>query len=366
MRSYLAEIPNGTYSFEDYMDSDGVVNEPLRIHVDVTIEDRDVYLDFSKSSPPCKGSMNAVISTTRSACYLGFKHIFPDIPVNSGCFAPIHIHAPESTFLNVQPPHSVAGCAAEVSQRIADVVMGALGVAQPELAQAGIFGTVSNIGIGGIDKARGPYVIYMFNGGGYGGFQGNDGLNYGSPVISVARSQPAELYEQRYPVRMRRFAFRNDSGGAGRYRGGVGAEIELEFLGDEASIAYIQDRGRFGPKGLVGGKDGAKCAISIVHGDDVYVSPHLTKDSGIVMHTGALMKQLTPGGGGYGYPFERDLEAVIEDVRNEFVSRESACKDYGVVFRGDSLDVDIEKTAELRETLKSQITKGEWGVYKQK
>ena len=188
----------------------------------------------------------------------------------------------------------------------------------------------------------------MFNGGGYGGFQGNDGLNYGSPVISVARSQPAELYEQRYPVRMRRFAFRNDSGGAGKYRGGVGAEIELEFVGDEASIAYIQDRGRFGPKGLSGGKDGAKCAISIVHGDDVYISPHLTKDSGIVMHTGALMKQLTPGGGGYGNPFEREIEAVIEDVRNEFVSRESARNEYGVVFKGDTLDVDIEKTAELR------------------
>jgi len=352
MRSYLSDMPDGTYSFEDYMDSDGVVNEPLRIHVEMTIEGSDVHLDFSKSSPPCKGSMNSVISTTRSACYLGFKHIFPDIPVNSGCFAPIHIHAPESTFLNVQPPHSVAGCAAEVSQRIADVVMGALGKARPEMAQAGIFGTVSNIGIGGNDDARGPYVIYMFNGGGYGGFEGNDGLNYGSPVISVARSQPAELYEQRYPVRMRRFAFRNDSGGAGKHRGGVGAEIELEFLGDEASIAYIQDRGRFGPKGLAGGEDGAKCAISIVHGDDVYVSPHLTKDSGIVMHKGALMKQLTPGGGGFGNPLERDVEAVKEDVQNEFVSRKSAYEDYGVVFREDSLEVDIKKTADRRRTLK--------------
>ncbi|MBW1994801.1 MAG: hydantoinase B/oxoprolinase family protein [Deltaproteobacteria bacterium] len=160
--------------------------------------------------------------------------------------------------------------------------------------------------------------------GGYGGFEGGDGLNYGSPVISVARSQPAELYEQRYPVRIRKFALRNDSGGAGRYRGGLGAEIELEMLAEEASISYIQDRGRFGPKGLYGGKDGARCAISVVHGSEVYISPHLTKDSNIPLRKGGVVKQLTPGGGGFGDPLERDVHAVKEDVLNEYVSRRSA------------------------------------------
>lgn len=352
MRSRLTELKDGTYTYEDFMDSDGVVNEPLRIHVTMTVRGSDVYLDFSESSPPCKGSMNAVISSTKSACFLAFKHIFPDIPVNSGSFVPIHFNIPETTFLNARPPRSVAGCAAEVSQRVADVVMGAMGRARPELRQAGIFGTVSNVGLGGMDAARGPYVMYMFNGGGYGGYEGGDGLNYGSPVISVARSQPAELYEQRYPVRVRRFALRNDSGGPGKYRGGVGAEIELEFLETEGVLSYIQDRGRFGPKGVAGGKDGATCAVSIVHGDSVHVSEHLTKDSGITIRKGGVMKQLTPGGGGFGDPLDRDVEQVKEDVRNEFVSLESARKDYGVVFKNASFEVDREKTAELRKQLK--------------
>jgi N-methylhydantoinase B len=353
MRAYVAKIPDGTYVYEDFMDSDGLVNEPLRVHLSMTIQGGDVYLDFSKSSPPCKGCMNSVISTTKSACFLAFKHLFPDIPVNSGCFEPIHFIIPETTFLNAQPPHSVAGCASEVSQRVADVVIGAFGLAEPKMAQAGIFGTVTNVGIGGTDKDRGPYVVYMFNGGGYGGFEDGDGLNYGSPVLSVARSQPAELYEQRYPVRIRKFALRNDSGGPGKFRGGLGAEIELELLEDEATISYIQDRGRFGPKGIEGGGDGAKCSISVVHGDEIYVSPHLTKDSGIPMRKGGLMKQLTPGGGGFGNPLYRDIHRVKEDVLNEYVSPESARNDYGVVFKEDLPDVDLEETEKLRSRLKS-------------
>jgi len=354
MRSYISDISNGTYEFEDFMDSDAVVNEPLRIHLTMAIQGSDVHLDFSKSSPPCRGSMNAVVSTVKSACYLAFKHIFPDIPVNAGCFAPLSFTIPESTFLNARPPRSVAGCAAEVSQRVADVVMGALGTAQPERAQAGIFGTVSNVGIGGTDSERGPYVVYMFNGGGYGGFDGGDGLDYGSPVISVARSQPAELYEQRYPVRVKRFALRDDSGGAGKYRGGLGAEIDLEMLGEEGTISFIQDRGRFGPKGLAGGADGARCTISINHGNDVYISPHLTKDSGIPFCRGGVMKQQTPGGGGFGNPLDRDVDAVSKDVLNEYVSRQSARDHYGVVFRKNSLEVDMDKTGELRRQLKKK------------
>ncbi|MCH9046990.1 MAG: hydantoinase B/oxoprolinase family protein [SAR324 cluster bacterium] len=352
MRSYLAEIPDGTYTYEDFLDSDGVVNEPLRIHLALTIAGSDARLDFSQSSPPCKGPMNSVISTTKSACYLGFKHIFPDIPVNSGCFAPLHIHAPESTFLNAVLPRPVAGCAAEVSQRVADVVMGALGRAAPERAQAGIFGTVNNCTLGGIDPERGPYVAYMFNGGGYGGFEGGDGLNYGSPVISVARSQPAELYEQRYPVRIRRFALRDDSGGAGKYRGGLGAEIELEFLGEEGTLSFIADRGRFGPKGLSGGGEGAKTVLEVLDGETRYVPPHITKDANLPLRKGTRFRQATPGGGGFGNPLERDPAAVADDVRNEYVSPQSAREVYGVVLKGapkdGTLKVDEKATEALR------------------
>ncbi len=348
MRSYLEEIPDGTYEYEDWLDSDGVVNEPVRLHLALTIAGSGAHLDFAGSSPPLRGPMNSVISTTKSASYLGFKHIFPDIPVNSGCFAPLSFHVPESTFLNAQAPRPVAGCAAEVSQRIADVVMGALGRAAPERAQAGIFGTVNNASFGGTDPERGEYVAYMFNGGGYGGFEGGDGLNYGSPVISVARSQPAELYEQRYPVRIRRFALRNGSGGAGQYRGGLGAEIEVEFLGEEGRLSFIAERGRFGPKGLEGGAPGAMTELSVLEGERRYVPEHLTKDANIPMRAGMIFRQLTPGGGGFGDPLRRDPAAVAGDVREEYVSRQDARGLYGVVFRGNSLEVDGAATERLR------------------
>jgi N-methylhydantoinase B len=352
MRSYLAEIPDGTYEYEDFLDSDGIVNEPLRIHLALTIRGSEAHLDFSRSSPPCRGPMNSVISTTLSACYLGFKHIFPDIPVNSGCFAPLHIEVPQSTFLNAVPPRPVAGCAAEVSQRIADVVMGALGRAAPQRAQAGIFGTVNNCSIGGTDPERGPYVAYMFNGGGYGGFAGGDGLNYGSPVISVARSQPAELYEQRYPFRVKRFALRSGSGGAGQWRGGLGAEIELEFQGEEGSLAFIAERGRFGPKGLAGGSEGALTVLEVLDGESRYVPEHLTKDAGIPLRHGTLFRQLTPGGGGYGDPLERDPAAVAADLRNEYITPEQARDVYGVVLDAATGAVDEPATLLRRRALR--------------
>ncbi|MCH8886253.1 MAG: hydantoinase B/oxoprolinase family protein [SAR324 cluster bacterium] len=355
MRSYLEEIPDGSYEFEDFLDSDGVVNEPLRIHLTLTIGHGAAHLDFSASSPPCRGPMNSVISTTKSACYLAFKHIFPDIPVNSGCFAPLTFEVPESTFLNAVPPRPVAGCAAEVSQRIADVVMGALGRAVPERAQAGIFGTVNNCSLGGDDPERGPYVAYMFNGGGYGGFDGGDGLNYGSPVISVARAQPAELYEQRYPVRIRRFALREGSAGPGKYRGGLGAEIELEFLGDEGRLSFIAERGRFGPKGLAGGREGMKTEMIVIQGDEIYRPEHITKDANIPLRKGAIFRQLTPGGGGFGDPLERDPQAVAEDVRLEYITPRQARDDYGVVVEvgadGGEAVLQREATDDLRKKL---------------
>ena len=348
MRSYLQDIPDGVYEYEDFMDSDGIEDKPLRIHLKLTIQGAEAQLDFSESSPPCRGPMNSVISTTLSACYLGFKHLFPDIPVNAGCFAPLKIHVPKSTFLNATLPRPVAGCAAEVSQRVADVVMGALGKAAPERANAGIFGTVNNISIGGADPEGGSYVLYMFNGGGYGAFDGGDGLNYGSPVISVARSQPAELYEARYPVRIRKFGLAEGSGGAGEYRGGLGAEIVTEFLRGEGTMSFIGDRARFAPKSLAGGQPGGKLSIEIWRDGERYVPPHGSKDAGISLRPGDWYRQVTPGGGGFGNPMRRDIARVVDDVRNAYITREAARDIYGVALRDDSFVVDEPQTARLR------------------
>ena len=141
----------------------------------------DVHIDFSKSSPPCRGPLNSVRSTTMAGVFIGFKHVFPDVPVNEGCFRPFSFNLPETTFLNAQHPRPVAGCAAEVCQRVIDVVLGALGKAFPERAYAGPMGTVTNLSVGGDDPERGLYVLYSFIGGGYGGNYLTDGLTNGNP-----------------------------------------------------------------------------------------------------------------------------------------------------------------------------------------
>ncbi len=202
----------------------------------------------------------------------------------------------------------------------------------------------------------------MFNGGGYGGFEGGDGLSYGSPVISVARAQPAELYEQRYPVRIRRFALRDESGGAGRFRGGLGAEIELEFLGEEGRLSFIAERGRFGPKGLHGGGEGQKTEMVVLQNGRAYRPEHLTKDANIPLAPGAVFRQCTPGGGGFGDPLHRDPQAVAQDVWMEYLTAEDAARDYGVALLGGPGDpprVDPEGTAALRRSLRQR--RGEAG-----
>ncbi len=348
MRACIADIPDGMYTCTDYLDSDGVDNEPLRLTLDMTVQGDEVRLDFSRSSPPCRGPMNSVIGTTKSACYIAFKHTFPDVPLNAGCFRPIHIHVPPSTFLNASLPRPVAGCAAEVSQRIVDVILGALAQAMPERMSAGIFGTVNNLTIGGDDPDRGPYVMYMFNGGGYGGFKGGDGLTYGCGTISVSKTQPLEVFEQRYPVLIRKFALRQESAGAGQYRGGFGAIIETEFTQGEATASFIGDRGRFAPRGMLEGAEGALCQVSITQGDRTYVPEHLTKDDNVRLRPGDMIQLCTPGGGGYGNPLEREIDRVAHDVQCEYISLDTARQVYGVVFKDGSLDVDRAATQALR------------------
>jgi N-methylhydantoinase B len=207
---------------------------------------------------------------------------------------------------------------------------------------------VNNLTIGGIDAERGPYVMYMFNGGGYGGFHGGDGLTYGCGTISVSKTQPLEVFEQRYPVRIRRFALREESAGAGQYRGGFGAIIETEFVQGEATASFIGDRGRFGPPGMLEGSDGAKCQVTIFQGNRTYVPEHLTKDDNVRLHLGDVIQLQTPGGGGYGNPLQRDIALVVRDVQRAYISQDTARQVYGVIFQEDSLAVDMAATQALR------------------
>jgi N-methylhydantoinase B len=202
--------------------------------------------------------------------------------------------------------------------------------------------------------------MYMFNGGGYGGSKALDGLTYGAPTISISKTQPFEVFEQRYPVLFRQFAMRENSGGAGSHRGGFGAVIELELSRGEAMASFIGDRGRFGPPGMLGGGPGAKCEVTIYRQGKKYIPPHLTKDERVLLRgrvsiqKGDVVQLKTPGGGGYGEPLSRDPTLVRRDVLRGYISRRVAKRDYGVIMRGKR--VDWAATAALRAELATKNT----------
>ncbi len=328
MRSHIETIPDGTYTFEEHIDSDGVDWRPLTIDLDMHVKGSDVHLDFSKSSPPCRGPLNSVLSTTMAGAYIAFKHTFPDVPINAGCFAPFTFDIPETTFLNAQPPRPVSGCAAEVCQRMIDVVLGALGKAIPERAYAGPMGTVTNLAVGGEDPESGYYVFYSFIGGGYGGNYLTDGLINGNPTLAVARTQALEIFESHYPVLFKQYAIREGSGGAGMRRGGLGVIFEFEIRRGEARASLLGDRGRFAPFGVLGGEPAQMAKHTFFLKGEPYTPEHLTKDEGVAMQAGDSLRLETPGGGGYGDPQERPRELVLEDVRRGYYDRETAERAY--------------------------------------
>ncbi|PTE15046.1 hydantoinase B/oxoprolinase family protein [Pseudogemmobacter blasticus] len=315
MRAMIGLIPVGSYQATAFIDSDGVVNEPLTIALTVTRRGDGLTFDFAGSSPPCMGPMNSVRATTLSSVYLAMRHIFPDVPISAGAFEPLNVTGIEGTFLDAQYPRPVSGCAAEVSQRIAEAVFAALVQAIPDRVTAAPAGTSGNFGLGGNDPETGSgYVMYQISGGGYGGFAGGDGIANGCSTIGISKAPPVEIMEQKYPVLYRRYALHEGSGGAGQFRGGMGLDYEIELLRGTARASFVMDHGRTGPQGALGGQDGAVNRVEIHQGGRVVIPEHLSKAQDIVLQPGDRVRVRTPGGGGYGDPAARDPARVAEDV----------------------------------------------------
>ena len=316
MRAMIGLIPDGGYRATAIVDSDGVVNEPLTIALEVTKAGEALRFDFTGSSPPCMGPMNSVRATTLSSVYLAMRHIFPDVPISAGAFEPLAVTGIEGTFLDASYPRPVSGCAAEVSQRIAEAVFAALVRALPDRVTAAPAGTSGNFGLGGTDPDTGQsYVMYQISGGGYGGWAGGDGIANGCSTIGISKAPPVEIMEQKYPVLYRRYALHEGSGGAGQHRGGFGLDYEIELLRGAARASFVMDDGRVGPQGVLGGGDGAVNRVEVHRGGTVMVPEHLSKAQDIALAPGDRVRVRTPGGGGYGDPAARDPALVAEDVR---------------------------------------------------
>jgi N-methylhydantoinase B len=339
MREEIARIRPGHYTFEDAMDNDGIKDAPLWIRLTMTVEGDRIIFDFSRSSPPCRGPLNSVISTTCSAVYVAVKHLYPDIPMNAGCFEPLTVVAPETTFLNVGYPRPVSGCAAEVSQRIVDVVFGAFTQAIPEQLHGAPVGTSCNLTLGGYDPREDKhYVFYFYSGGGQGGYSDGDGISNACTSVGLARTPPIEVVEQQNPILFDEYALRPDSCGPGLRRGGLGVQYTLRLVRGEGRLSLLGDRGKRGPFGVNGGKHGATTRIGLTHGGESYVPPLLTKGDNIPLQAGDTVTVETPGGGGYGPPSQRPGRAIEADLRRGYITHEFAVQYYGWQERGEKQD----------------------------
>lgn len=349
MRANISAIPDGIYHSKAFVDSDGVVNEPLTIALAVEKQGDTLTFDFTGSSKPCAGPMNSVLATTLSSVYLAMRHIFPDVPISAGAFEPLEVKRPEGTFLDAKYPRPVSGCAAEVSQRIAEAVFAAMVQALPDKVTAAPAGSSGNFALGGSDPARGrDYVMYQISGGGYGGNSAHDGLTNGCSTIGISKSPPVEIMEQAFPVLYRHYALREGSGGAGKHRGGFGLAYEVEILRGEARASFVMDHGRFGPQGALGGEDGQPNSVIVFRDGAEHIPPHLSKEQDIPLKAGDRVRVGTPGGGGYGDPRERDAEQVRRDVALGYYTFEQAREKFGVVLSAGDLIVDRMATHNQR------------------
>ena len=297
MRKAIAEIPDGTYTFEDFLDDDGFGRKDVAVRVKIEIRGDSAVVDLRDSDPQTEGVINAVRSVSVAAVYYVFRCLLPeDAPTNDGCFRPIEVLTKRGTVVDAEFPSAVAGGNVETSQRIVDAVLGALSEAVPGLIPAASQGTMNNLAIGGRDPRTGRvYTYYETVGGGMGAWRGGDGESAVHSHMTNTMNTPVEALEHSYPFLVREYSVRRGSGGQGRWRGGDGIVREIELLGD-AEVTVLSERRRRGPYGLFGGRPGKEGRNIVVENGIERVMPgkfttHLRK--------GDRIRIETPGGGGY-------------------------------------------------------------------
>ncbi|MFK7754163.1 MAG: hydantoinase B/oxoprolinase family protein [Sedimentitalea sp.] len=322
MRAHVAGLPDGTVSAEDYLDNDGIEDAPLKVALDLKISGDQMVMDFSRSSPACRGPVNISRSTTVAACYVALKHVFGDVPANAGVLDPVDFVIDETSLLAAKAPRPVGGYT-ETILRLIDVVFQAVAQIAPERSNGCAYGTINALSIAG-HRANGQRgVMFSFFGGGHGGHPLGDGLNHGNAPISTATIPPLEILESAYPVKFTQWALRPDSGGDGQFRGGLGATYEIELLEESAQAFLFGERGKYAPAGVVGGGEGAKNVFTYPGEDGPAHPPMVSKIVGVALKKGERVRIDTPGGGGYGPADQRSGDAKARDRELGYVTERS-------------------------------------------
>ena len=298
MRKQIAAIPDGVYFFEDFIDSDGISPEPVRIALTLTIKADRAVLDFAGSAKQSSGPVNANLAVVTAAVAYVFRSLIKeDVPFTSGLLRALEIHAPKGTVVNAELPAAMAAGNVETSQRITDVVLGALAQALPREIPAASSGTMNNLTFGGWDESRGrPFAYYETIAGGMGASAKAPGLSATHTHMTNSWNTPIEAFEQIYPVRVKAYKVRNGSGGEGAHRGGDGLIREYEFLQD-AEAVLLSDRQKLPPYGLSQGKSGTPGRATLISGRK---STLLAAKSKTALKKGDILRIETPGAGGFG------------------------------------------------------------------
>jgi len=353
-RARIASIPDGAYRFEDHLDDDGVaVGRRVKIAVTLRVHGSSMTVDFTGTDPQVRGPFNSVPASTMSAVYYAVRAIADaSIPNNGGCFRAVDAVLPEGTIVNPRPPAPVS-CRTATIKRISDTILGALVRALPGRMPAASSGTLLVMAFGGSDPETGrPFVASELAAGGMGARPRKDGIDVIETDVSNCMNIPVESVEMNFPLRIRRLGLWTDSGGAGRYRGGLGLEKVFEATTTDVLISHRGERFASAPWGLQGGAPGSSARAFIVRADGR--REELPSKKMIVLHPGDQLWEYVAGGAGYGDPLERDPELVLADVRDRKITRAAARAAYGVVLGGDGEAVDELATEAWRQTRRRQ------------
>ena len=328
LRIGLQSLPEGTYEDEDFLDDDGINDKPIRVSVKVTIKGGEAIVDLTGSDPQAEGNTNSTMANTHAAAYYVIIAVVdPGVPPNSGCYRAIKVLTKPGTIVNPLPPGAVAA-RTNTSQKIVEAMLRAMSKAVPTRVTSGSHGQVSTCGFGGKHPATGrPFIYTDIQGGGCGARPNRDGRDGQDSHLPRFMNTPIEVIERQFPVRIERYEFIADSGGPGKYRGGLALRRDVRLLADRISFARYGDRHKIKPLGLFGGMPGTTGAFLL---NPDRPDGRALKSKGLdTLAAGDLVSVRLPGAGGYGDPKARAREEVAEDLKNEKISRESAERDYG-------------------------------------
>lgn len=342
LRAEIAELPEGSFAASLTVEDDGVGTEPFDVQVKLVIKDGRIIADFTGSSPQVRGPMNCTFVVAAAALYNAVFSVtdpLDQIPRNSGCYRPLQVIAPAGTVVNVRHPGPSVGGNTDLQPKLIDLLLAAFAKAVPDRVAAATGGSSSNLLFGGVHPETGRYYSnYNFDGMGTGGTARKDGNDGEVTRHSNCRNTPVEVFEHRYPLLTLRYGLAQDSGGAGRHRGGLGTERTIRVMAPEITFSALFDRCKLAGPGLFGGHEGGRAALMVkLAGEsgfrtfqEAFGVRSPTKFTNVLLHRGDELYYRAPGGAGFGLPAERDPALVRADVLEGYLSPEAALRDYGV------------------------------------